>query len=698
MTASMNVNSAAEDMLGLGDPPLSVKAAASDYLQRGWPVMRLKHKTKEPALGTHELSTITWDNINTVTERDNIGVRFTERGILKDIDLDYKSAADLAEAVELFTETAAFGRASVGVGHLLYNAPGLETHKFNLPESGKYPKPLPLHDDKPSRCVLEIRGGSDNTYTMFPPSVHPCGETLNWIGERREPLDKEAADIRLHFGRHAFASAVLYFYPTDAAARYEVRMGLAGALIRAGMNADQASVYVREVARLGGDPKWKEDFADHTEKRIEDNKKTTGIPALIKTLQLPEACGRVFREWLDNRTTPKPVALSFSYDDLQATPWAVRGFALRGAVTAFVADGGTGKTQFTIQLAIACALGEDFAGYHPMRPLKTAFVSGEEPREELKRRIAAVVLDRVGNDRAKFDATMKRLDGYLFTFAGKDVALVEKTLDDDGEGQIKETPFCGELQAFAVQEKIDLVFVDPTIRAHSGLDENSSEMQSLHNATDQIATRAHCAVILVHHTRKSSAGNIDEAHASRGSSALTDAARIVVVLANMSKEEGEKFLPPSEREKYIDYCKLGDPKQNYAGRSAAKWFHKKSVELPVKLEDDTPDTRFVLVPWVPTAAGDDVLTALWLPRCLDDIERGHGEGEMYTATTTGPRATRADALLQEKYDVPQKQSRVALLKLERVGILGREMRHSAKARRELRIYVVNRRTSDEIPF
>ena len=424
----------------LGDPTPAVRTAASDYLQRGWPVMRLKARSKKPALETHDASTITWENIDTVVEGDNIGVRFTERGRLKDIDLDYQTAADLVAALGLHMETAAFGRLAVGVSHLLYGCPGLQSHKFNLPESDKYPKPLPLHNGKPSYCVLEIRGGSDNTYTMFPPSVHPDGETLGWIGDRREPADKEAAHLRLYFGRHAFASAVLYFYPTDATARYEVRMGLAGALIRAGMKADQASIYVQEVARLGGDPKWQEDFADHTEKRLESNRTATGLPALVKALQLPETCSRVFREWLDNRTTLKSVTLSFSYDDLQATPWAVRGFALRGAVTTFVADGGTGKTQLTIQLAIACALGEDFAGYHPMRQLRTVFISGEEPTDELKRRIAAVVLDRVGNDRENFDTMMKRLDGYLFTFAGKDVALVTKTLIDDGEGQIKETP------------------------------------------------------------------------------------------------------------------------------------------------------------------------------------------------------------------------------------------------------------------
>ena len=67
---------------------------------------------------------ITWDNINTLNADDNIGVYFTEGGSLKDLDYDYKSSADLAKEVGLAEATASFGRASVGVGHPLYNSPG----------------------------------------------------------------------------------------------------------------------------------------------------------------------------------------------------------------------------------------------------------------------------------------------------------------------------------------------------------------------------------------------------------------------------------------------------------------------------------------------------------------------------------------------------------------------------------------------
>ena len=169
-----------------------------------------------------------------------------------------------------------------------------------LPE-GQYPKPLPVHDGEPSLTVLEIRGAAD-TYTMAPPSIHPdTGETLKWNGNRRDPLEVPAEQLRALAGQHALAAVVLHFYPENAATRFDIRMALAGALIRSGMNADDAKMYVQAVAHLGGDPKWREDFADHTEQRLEDDKPATGIPKLVEALQLPEACKRTFQEWLQRR-------------------------------------------------------------------------------------------------------------------------------------------------------------------------------------------------------------------------------------------------------------------------------------------------------------------------------------------------------------------------------------------------------------
>ena len=271
-----------------------IKKAATNYLQRGWSVLLLPPRSKEPYKDTPWTACmVTDDNLHTLTERDNLGIIFSKAGGLKDYDLDYQVAAALANKVSM--KGAAFGRKSV-IGHRLFDAPGCEAKKFELP-IGDYPRPLPMHEGKPSRLVAEIRG-NDNTYTMFPPSVHPCGERLEWIGEEREPTKTTAAELRALAGRHAFAAAVLYFYPDDPSARFDTRLSLTGALTRAGMPAEQVTLYVRQVAKLAGDPRWQENFAERTEKRLEEDKPTTGMTKLIETLGLPPACKATFREWL----------------------------------------------------------------------------------------------------------------------------------------------------------------------------------------------------------------------------------------------------------------------------------------------------------------------------------------------------------------------------------------------------------------
>ncbi|MBR1248877.1 AAA family ATPase [Bradyrhizobium sp. AUGA SZCCT0169] len=381
---------------------------------------------------------------------------------------------------------------------------------------------------------------------------------------------------------------------------------------------------------------------------------------------------------------PVLIPLEFKHSELTATPWVALGFALRGAVTIISATGGTGKTQFTLQAAIAFARGEDFAGFHPMRKdLKIAFVSGEEPLEEIRRRIAAIEVARVGYKAADIEKFKEPLKGRLFIFQGKNVALVTK-----GSGHndaAKRTRFYEELCEDIIDLGIDLVILDPLIRLHAGLDENSAEMQELHNAADDIATRANCGVVLVSHTNKMSKGTVDDQNAARGTSAMTDAARVVIIMANMTKTEAEDLLPKGEEETYMRYCRLGDPKQSYTVNSVPKWFRKKTIKLPVLLEDGTDDCRFVHEPW---KTSNDVLTAEWLPRFLERLKQGRSDGEAFTAATDGPKANRADALLQGEFNLSNKRSKEALEQLVRAGFIRVVEKYSSKGKKMVKVYEV----------
>jgi hypothetical protein len=232
---------------------------------------------------------------------------------------------------------------------------------------------------------------------------------------------------------------------------------------------------------------------------------------------------------------------------------------------------------------------------------------------------------------------------------------------------------------------------------HDGLIENSQEMQHLHNAMDVIAMHANCAVVLVHHANKASQGTVDNQQASRGHSSVTDAARVVIVMAPMSQGEAELLLPKDQQPHYLHYVKVGNPKQNYGPNDTQRWMRKVSVTLPVLLEDETPDCRMAFESFTP-AAELDVLKASWFEGFLADIHEGK-DGEFY-GTATSRKGLRADVLLTE-YGVPKGRRIDTLAMLIKTGVLGKEMRYSPKSRRMREVYTVLSRapfSEVEIPF
>jgi AAA domain len=64
--------------------------------------------------------------------------------------------------------------------------------------------------------------------------------------------------------------------------------------------------------------------------------------------------------------------------------WAIEGFIERGGMGMVSSGPGVGKTQLSIQLAIACALGKPFFDWHPTKPMKMIFFSLEMGHVGLK--------------------------------------------------------------------------------------------------------------------------------------------------------------------------------------------------------------------------------------------------------------------------------------------------------------------------
>ena len=112
-------------------------------------------------------------------------------------------------------------------------------------------------------------------------------------------------------------------------------------------------------------------------------------------------------------TTEKPQFKIVSISDVFTNPPEPQGYVWSGripfgAVTLLAAHGGTGKSLFSLQLAVSIAVGREFLAL-PTANLKTIFFSAEDSVDTLRRRVAAIC-QAEGIDPAKVADNLTLID------------------------------------------------------------------------------------------------------------------------------------------------------------------------------------------------------------------------------------------------------------------------------------------------
>lgn len=162
-----------------------VRDAVRAYTEFGLVVVPVEHKGKRPLANTWQQSKVS-DHVGAFDsdEAMNVGVLLGSRsGGTVDIDLDTPRARSLADEY-LPPTPAVFGRASAPRSHRIYRVTG-------EPGRGK------RYADDTGATAVEWR--ADGGQTVFPPSVHTSGESIQWAsgGDRMpEPARVAEADLR----------------------------------------------------------------------------------------------------------------------------------------------------------------------------------------------------------------------------------------------------------------------------------------------------------------------------------------------------------------------------------------------------------------------------------------------------------------------------------------------------------------------
>jgi hypothetical protein len=349
---------------------------------------------------------------------------------------------------------------------------------------------------------------------------------------------------------------------------------------------------------------------------------------------------------------------------------------VRGYVTVLVAPGGTGKSAYAMGMVLSIVADKPFLGEHVFRRVNGAIFNLEDPMDELNRRLAALMMrHRVSNE---------DVAGRFFLDDGEDRGLTMAALDEEGFNVVHpdEDALIAEIQG----HDIGIVVCDPFAESHT-LEENSNpQMVKAAAAWRRVARVTSCSVLLVHHVRKGDATGID---AARGAKALTDSARVGLLLSTMSERDGEAFgVDADDRWQYV---RLDDAKRNMAPAAKAKWFKLDQVELGNTDDPVYPhgDKVAAIIPWEPTNVWQATPVAD-LNAAIDTIRDGPSPGVLFTATRRGSSSARwAGNVLCKEFAVTESQAGQMIAAWLKDGLLWEDTYYHSEFRRQVKGVRVN---------
>lgn len=334
-----------------------------------------------------------------------------------------------------------------------------------------------------------------------------------------------------------------------------------------------------------------------------------------------EAVAATFRQGLidyANRPAPLPAAppcaisfvdaMDFTEAQIPVRPWIVPGALLAGSTHILAAPGGTGKSVFTLQMALMLASGKPWAKWRPKKKCRVLVINAEDDIHEQRRRmVAAQTVMGFGAER-----------GMIMLADAPDNILMSSA--DPVKKSLIATPLVDQLVDVIRHYQIDVVIVDPFAETFDG-DENSNgdTKWAMKIWRDKIARPTGCAVYLVHHTTKGSEDKAGSADVIRGGGAIVNSARLAATLFVMTKGECSSLkVKEEDRFRYVRY---DDAKSNNSLVGGRSWFEKVSVRLqngPVG-DSEGGDEVGALRPWVPQGIGAyDPAMVMSLLKAMDD--------------------------------------------------------------------------------
>jgi len=288
---------------------------------------------------------------------------------------------------------------------------------------------------------------------------------------------------------------------------------------------------------------------------------------------------------------PTPFAY-ISPEQVPPREWVYRPSYIRKFIGLTVATGGAGKSSLLVVEALAMASGRDLLGVQPQTKQRVWYWNGEDPAEELQRRVtAAMIHHRVAP---------KEIEGTFFLDSGRELPIKLATMNRNGP--LIAMPVRDALTRAIQANSIDVLILDPFVSSHSVPENDNMAVELVAKEWAAIANDAGCAIHLAHHTRKVASGEAASISDSRGASALNYAARVRRAINVMSAKEAVAF--GIEAEERARYFRADDSNSSMVPAGASlDWYRFESVNLG-NGPAGSGDNVGVVVKWTPPDPDD----------------------------------------------------------------------------------------------
>jgi hypothetical protein len=238
-------------------------------------------------------------------------------------------------------------------------------------------------------------------------------------------------------------------------------------------------------------------------------------------------------------------------------------------LSATIAPGGAGKTTLLIAENVDIASGGKVFG-RTQQPMPVLYWNGEDPFDELQRRVAAVC--------KYYSINEVDLGGRLFLSSGRNNPLVIGAEIREG-AQINE-PVIEQIKSEILKHGIRVVIIDPFVSCHQVDENDNRRIDQIAKTLSKLAEETNCAIELVHHVRKLGPDAEITANDSRGASSLLAAARVVRVFNRATEGDMGHLLRPGEQGDHRAFFRICNDKVNMTPPSdKSDWYRIVSVQL-----------------------------------------------------------------------------------------------------------------------